>query len=144
MGTPSPTALAALQGALAAEHAAVYGYGVAGAMLTGRQQAAARAGWLAHQLARDTLEALLTRLGATPVAASAAYRLPFAVTGRTSAARLAAALEDGVTRAYLGVVAVNDASLRSFGAQAMQAAAGRAHAWGGKTEAFPGMPATQG
>ena len=34
--------IAALQGALAAEHAAVYGYGVAGAMLSGADQADTR------------------------------------------------------------------------------------------------------
>ena len=114
------TAVAALQAALAAEHAAVYGYGVVGAMLTGAAQAQARADWTAHQVARDTLEAMLTKLGATPVAASPAYQLPFPVTGAASAKRLAAALEDGVTRAYLGLVAVNDPALRTFGAKAMQ------------------------
>ena len=132
--------VAALQGALAAEHAAVYGYGVVGAMLTGAAQAQARADWTAHQVARDTLEAMLTRLGATPVAASPAYELPFAVTGAASAKRLAAALEDGVTRAYLGLVAVNDPALRTFGAKAMQTSANRAVAWSGSTVAFPGMP----
>jgi hypothetical protein len=149
--TPSPTGrtaaknsqIAALQGALAAEHAAVYGYGVVGAMTSGAQRAAARTDWTAHQVARDTLETMLTGLGATPVAASAAYQLPFAVTSGKTAARLAAALEDGVTRAYLGVVAVTDPALRSFGAKAMQTAAVRALAWTGTTKAFPGMPATQ-
>ena len=137
------TEIAALQGALAAEHAAVYGYGVVGAMLTGSRQAAARADWIAHQVARDTLEAMLTKLGATPVAASPAYQLPFAVTGAASAARLAAALEDGVTRAYLGLVAVTDPTLRAFGAKAMQRPANRAVAWRGTTVAFPGMPVRQ-
>jgi Domain of unknown function (DUF4439) len=141
--------IAALQGALAAEHAAVYGYGVVGAILAGAGQAGtgqagtgqagARADWTAHQVARDTLEAMLTRLGATPVAASPAYRLPFAVTGTASAKRLAATLEEGVTRAYLGLVAVNNPSLRAFGAQAMQTSANRATAWSGTTVAFPGM-----
>jgi hypothetical protein len=42
------TAAAALQGALAAEHAAVYGYGVVGAMLAGTAQVDARADWTAH------------------------------------------------------------------------------------------------
>ena len=133
---------AALQGALAAEHAAVYGYGVVGAMVTGHAETLARADWLAHQDARDTLEAMLVKLGATPVAASPAYRLPFPVTGEASAARLAVALEDGVTRAYLAVVAVTDRTLRSFGALAMQPPANRALAWGGSTVAFPGMPAS--
>lgn len=134
------TGVSALQGALAAEHAAVYGYGVAGAMLTGAALAQARAGWTAHQVARDTLEAMLTRLGATPVAASPAYELPFAVTGPASAKELAAALEKGVTRAYLALVAVNDPALRTFGAKAMQISANRATAWSGITVAFPGMP----
>jgi hypothetical protein len=143
-GQPASGVVKALQSALAGEHAAVYGYGVVGAMLSGGGQAAARADWTAHQVARDNLEAMLTRLGATPVAASPAYRLPFAVTGEASAARLAAALEDGVTRAYLGVVAVSDPGLRTFGARAMQTAAGRSFAWSGTTRAFPGMPAGPG
>lgn len=129
----------ALQAALAAEHAAVYGYGVAGAMLTGAAQSAALADWRAHQEARDTLEAMILKLGATPVAASAAYQLPFTVNDAQSARRLAAALEDGVTQAYLGVVAVTDATLRTFGALAMLPPANRAAAWRGSTVAFPGM-----
>jgi hypothetical protein len=135
------TQVAALQAALAAEHAAVYGYGVAGAMLTRAALAQARAHWTAHRVARDTLEAMLTELGAVPVAASPAYELPFAVTDAASAARLAATLEEGVTRAYLGLVAVNDPALRMFGAKAMQASANRAVAWTGSTVAFPGLPA---
>ena len=65
--------VAALQAALAAEHAAVYGYGIVGATVTGDTETLARADWLAHQEARDTLEAMLVKLGATPVAASPAY-----------------------------------------------------------------------
>ncbi len=144
MTTPAPAPpvneVAALQAALAAEHAAVYGYGVAGAMMSGAEQAAARADWNAHQVARDTLHALLAKRGVTPVAASAAYELPFPVTGATSARRLAAVLEDGVARAYLGLVAVSDLTLRSFAALAMQPPAERAAAWSGSTAAFPGMP----
>ena len=142
MTSPATTraAVIALQGALAAEHAAVYGYGVAGAMLAGAARAEARADWTAHQVARDTLETMLTGLGATPVAASPAYDLPFAVTGAASAKALAAALEEGVTRAYLGVVAVDSPALRMFGATAMQVSANRAVTWRGSTVAFPGMP----
>ena len=71
--------IAALQAALAAEHAAVYGYGVVGAMLSGAAGSLAHADWLAHQEARDTLEAMLVKLGATPVAAEPG--LPAAVPG---------------------------------------------------------------
>jgi hypothetical protein len=134
------TEMAALQGALAAENAAVYGYGVVGAMLTSGLRPRAHSYWVAHQEARDTLEAMLVKLGASPVAASPAYQLPFAVTGEASAGRLAVFLEDGVVQAYLGVVAVPDVTLRSFGALAMQPPANRAVVWRGSTVAFPGMP----
>jgi hypothetical protein len=133
-------ALGALQAALAAEHAAVYGYGVAGAMLSGVDRATALTDWRLHQEARDTLQAMISKRGATPVAASAAYQLPFAVDDARSARRLAAALEDGVTQAYLGLVAVTDTTLRAFGALAMLPPANRAAAWRGSTVAFPGMP----
>jgi hypothetical protein len=146
--TPTPTTapqpvrpVPALQAALAAEHTAVYGYGIAGALLTGGDQAAAVADWRTHEQARDTLEAMIVKLGATPVAASPAYALPFAVNDARSARRLAAALEDGVTQAYLGLVAVSDTTLRTFGALAMQPPAQRAAAWRGSTVAFPGMGA---
>jgi hypothetical protein len=128
-----------LQGALAAEYAAVYGYGVVGAYLDGHEQDTAKSDWLLHQNARDTLTGMISKLGATPVAASAAYDLPFAVDSATSARRLAAALEEGMTRAYLGVVAVSNAKVRTFGALAMQGPAGRAIAWGAAATAFPGM-----
>lgn len=139
--TGSAADIAALQGALAAEHAAVYGFGVVGAMLTGTGQTDARGAWTAHRDARDNLEAMLIKLGAAPVAASPAYRLPFPVTDAQSARKLAATIENGITRAYLGVVAVTDPALRSFGARAMQTSANRAFVWSGTTLAFPGMPA---
>jgi hypothetical protein len=44
-----------------------------------------------------------------------------------------------VTRAYLGVVAVDDPGLRAFGALAMQAPARRAAYWRGRTQPFPGL-----
>jgi Domain of unknown function (DUF4439) len=131
--------IAALQAALAAEHAAIYGYGVVGALLHGREQGDAMSDWRLHSEGRDTLTAMILKLGATPVAADPAYDLPFPVTDAASARRLAAYIEDGVTRAYLGVVAVTDPRLRAFGALAMQAPASRAATWRGCTTAFPGM-----
>jgi hypothetical protein len=131
--------ITALQAALAAEHAAVYGYGVAGALMQGNDQDIAMSYWTLHQDSRDTLTEMIARLGAAPAAASAAYDLPFTVKDAASARRLAVYIEDGVTRAYLAIVAVSDAGLRAFGALAMQEAASRATAWSGQTTAFPGM-----
>jgi hypothetical protein len=132
--------ISALQAALAAEHAAVYGYGVAGAYLTGTAVVTATADWNAHQIARDTLETMLRQRGAQPVASAPAYQLPHKVSGPVSAAALAVLLENRVTAAYLGVVAVSDPAVRGFGARAMATAAGRAASWRGRTVAFPGFP----
>jgi len=139
---PVPGALSALQAVLAAEDAAIFGYGVAGAHLAGRWLAAAEQDWTGHNRARDTLSAMISRLGAVPVAAQAFYRLPFPVHDAASAMALAAYLEDGVTRAYLGLVAVSDPRLRELGALAMQGSAERAAYWRGRTQAFPGLPAS--
>jgi Domain of unknown function (DUF4439) len=136
------TALSALQTALGAEDAAIFGYGVAGAHLVGSNQSAAAQDWTGHNEARDTLAAMISALGAVPVAAQASYQLPFPVHDTASAMALAAYLEDGVTRAYLGVVAVSDVRLRNFGALAMQGSAQRAAYWRGNTQAFPGLEAS--
>jgi hypothetical protein len=132
----------ALQSALAAEHAAIYGYGVVGANLTGTMQATATSDWLAHQVARDRLEAMLRSRGAQPVAAAAGYQLPVTVRTPAEAAALAAILEDRVATAYLGLVALSAAALRQFGALQVRAAALRAAVWRGSTVAFPGLPAS--
>jgi hypothetical protein len=134
-------AVGALQAALAAEHAAVYGYGVAGAHLSGARQRAAARDWQIHQASRDALAAMITALGAQPVAAAAAYRLPFRVSTGRAAVMLAAFLEDRVAAAYLGVVALSEARLRLFGARALESAALRATGWRGQTLAFPGLEA---
>jgi|SRR5271165_4711844 len=133
------TAVPALQAALAAENAAIFGYGVAGAHLTGNSLAAAEQDWTTHNEARDTLAGMIRQLDTTPAATQAFYQLPFRVHDAASATALAAHLEDGVTRAYLGLVAVSDQQLRRFGALAMQGAAQRAAFWRGSTQAFPGL-----
>jgi len=138
-GRAAGRAVAALQAALDAEHAAVYGYGVAGAHLAGATQKAAARDWAAHEAARDTLAAMIIALGAQPVAAAAAYRLPFRVSSGRDAVSLAAFLEDRVATAYLGVVALTETRLRMFGARAVESAALRAAGWRGRTLAFPGL-----
>ena len=137
--TAVSAAVSALQAALAAENAAIFGYGVAGAHLTGSSQATAGREWTGHNQARDSLTTMIASRGAVPIAAQASYRLPFRVHDAASARSLAAYLEDGVTRAYLSLVAVSDQRLRRFGAMAMQEAAQRAASWRGSTQAFPGL-----
>jgi hypothetical protein len=134
--------IAALQQALAAEQAVSYGYGVVGAHLAAGSAAAtaAYADWVAHLQAGDQLTQMISARGGQPAAAAVAYQLPFAVTSVATAERLAATMEDAVTQTYLGVVALPEAGLRSFGAQQARAAALRAQFWRGTTEAFPGLP----
>lgn len=134
-------AVAALQTALAAEHAAVYGYGIAGAHLATvpRRLAAARRDWSIHEAARDRLSAMLTARGAVPAPAAVSYALPFPVRSPKAAAALAVLLEDRVATAYLGLVALTDRGLREFGARSVRTAALRAATWRGHTVAFPGL-----
>jgi hypothetical protein len=136
-------AVAALQSALAAENAAIFGYGVAGAYMSGAQRRTATAFWNEHRTAGDTLAGLLRARGAQPTAADASYKLPFGVRGRGQAVALAVYLEDGVTAAYLGVVgATTQTTLREFAATAMQVSAVRAAHWRGSSLAFPGLPSS--
>ncbi len=134
----------ALQSALAAEHAAIYGYGVVGAHLTGNLEQAAQRDWAAHEVARDTLENRLTSLGVQPVPSQDAYRLPFPVRSGGAAVSLAAFLEDRVAAAYLGLVALDDPGLRAWGAREVRASALRATSWSGRAAAFPGLPGDAG
>jgi len=82
---------------------------------------------------------MITALGAQPVQAATAYRLPFPVHTRAAAVMLAAYLEDRVAAAYLGLVALPDAGLRMFGARAVRSAALRAVGWRRRSLAFPGL-----
>jgi hypothetical protein len=137
---PASGTVRALQSALAAEHAAVYGYGVAGAYLSGSQQATATTDWVAHQVARDRLEAMLRSLGwSQPTAAAVAYQLPIPVRNARDAVALAVLLEERIATAYLGLVALSDTAIREYGALQVQASALRAAAWRGSTVAFPGL-----
>lgn len=139
-GSASPGQIAAaLQSALAAVNAAIYGYGVAGGQLGTTGRKLALRDWTVHQMARDRLEAMLTSLGVKPVAAKAAYRLPFPVHGTHAAVSLAGYLENQVAAAYLGIVALDDPRLRAWGAGQAQGCALRATTWLGRTTAFPGL-----
>lgn len=138
---PSPGAAPrALQAALAAEHAAVYGYGIVGAQLSGERQQQVRGAWNAHKSARDRLREMVRDAGATPSPAAPRYGMPHPVTGAESALRLAVHLEDRVAGAYLEVVASAGQAQRRFATAAIRECAVRAARWRGSTVPFPGMP----
>ncbi|CAM5664950.1 ferritin-like domain-containing protein [Streptomyces aurantiogriseus] len=131
--------LAALQAALAAEHAAVYGYGVVGGRILEDRRAEARAAYDAHRARRDALAREVRALGAEPVAASAAYALPFPVPDSPAAVRLAAELEERVAGVYSDLVRASGDARRREAAGALREAAVRAARWRGGSVAFPGL-----
>ena len=139
-GAVSAQAIARLQAALAAEQAACYGYGVVGAYLSGSAAARADSDWVAHELARDSLSAAITAAGADPVPAAVAYQMPIQVRSAVQAVALAVILEQRVAEAYIGLVGLNDLTLRALGARQIRGAALRATTWSHATAAFPGLP----
>jgi len=131
--------LKALQAALAAEHAAVYGYGVVGGRIHEGRRTEARSAYDAHRARRDALVREVRDLGGKPVAASAAYALPFPVPDSAAAVRLAAELEDRVAGVYSDLVRATGGERRRAAAEALREAAVRAVRWNGESVAFPGL-----
>lgn len=140
------TVLQALQAALAAEQAIVYGYGVVGARLPETDLGLVTGIWDDHRRRRDALAALVADAGASPVAARPAYALPFPVHTADAARRLARHLEDGGAGAAWDLVAASPAATpaRRLGV-AWLARAGRNEAMlTGTAAALPGSPPSSG
>ena len=91
---------AAWQAALAAEHQAVFGYGLLGPRLTGAQRAAARAAEDAHIDLRNAAAEAIAAAGQTPVAPLADYPQLYPIGSAKAAIRLAVALEDQAAAAW--------------------------------------------
>jgi hypothetical protein len=152
-GTPTPSAgktggeggggnaaeLKALQAALAAEHAAVYGYGVVGGRIGHDRRVEAQEAYDGHRARRDRLVRTVSDLGATPRAAAAGYALPFAVADSAAAVRLAAELERRIAAVYSDLVRAATGARRGDAAEALREAAVRAVRWSGESVAFPGL-----
>jgi hypothetical protein len=138
---------AALQEALAAAHAAVWGYGVVGAALPAGGRDPADAALLAHRDVRDEVARLLASRGADQFPAEAAYALPFPVLSPVDAAALAATLEAGVAAAWTWVLDQSvERATRESAVTVLADAEVRAVAWrrlAGQTPVtspFPGLP----
>lgn len=137
------TVIAAARAALAAEHAAVYGYSVVGGQAAAARKGEAQQAYDAHRAARDAMTRTVADLGGAPVFAAAGYALPFPVTAPAQADRLAAYLEERVAGAYGDLVAAAIGGIRRDAAGALREAAVRAVRWSGGSVAFPGL-ATDG
>ncbi|MFD4577956.1 ferritin-like domain-containing protein [Streptomyces sp. NPDC058417] len=144
MSERKPAELTALQAALSAEHAAVYGYGVVGGRVREGRRTEARAAYDAHRARRDALAREVRGRGAEPIAASAGYALPFAVPDSAAAVRLAAELEDRVAGVYSDLVRATAGARRREAATALREAAVRAARWRNGSVAFPGLAERSG
>jgi hypothetical protein len=133
--------------ALAAEEAAIYAYGVVGVKLTGSgERTEARTAEQTHRNRRDALVSKLAQAQATVAPAPAAYELPFPVTDRASALKLAIHVEDGVAAAWRAVLPVTQNGDRTEALSALTDSAVRATRWRRLAEVtpvtlpFPGRP----
>jgi Domain of unknown function (DUF4439) len=137
-----------LQRVLAAEHAVVYGYGVAGARLSGADRARAERGWTAHRARRDRLEAQLDGLGVGPLPPAASYALPTPVTTSEEARTLVTLLEERLAAVWADAVAdladPADRNLRREAAGGLAEAAVAAARWRVGSVPFPGLPERAG
>lgn len=135
---------AALQDALAAEHAAVWSYSLIVAFLPADLDRPAIEGAAAHRTRRTEIEALLTAAGVRPVPAEAAYRTPQPVTDRASALELAVVAESDTAAAWRSVLERStDAALRKAAVLALTDDTVRAARWrqlAGKTPVIPPFP----
>jgi Domain of unknown function (DUF4439) len=130
----------AAQGALAAEHAARWAYGV----LTphaGVRTALGVPSLLAHEDHRDALVDWLRAKGADAVVARPGYALPFAIGTEAAAAALARRVEDGCARQWVLVIqaAGGEHALLRLAQSALADSAGRRVRWGGVPDALPGI-----
>ena len=91
---------AAWQGALVAQHQAVFGDGLLGPHLTGADQPRALAAQAAHESARDAISAAMVGAGVTPAHAAADYASLYPVNSAAQAVALAARLEDDCATAW--------------------------------------------
>jgi hypothetical protein len=129
-----------LEDLLAAEHAAIYAYGVLGARLEGPAQALARAAYDAHRAARDDVQSLLRARGAVPLGPAPAYDVTVATAAEAKA--LAVSVEVDLGQRWHDLV--EDVALRSRAVRGLQDSAVRAALWrraagpGPWTDALPG------
>jgi hypothetical protein len=137
--------LDALQDCLAAEHAAVFGYGVVGGVLAGNTpvdsalRELAVAAYVEHRRRRDDLADLIGQRDADPVAAEPAYDLPTRATSVDECRELARLLEDRCAEVYADAVSHCVDDDRELTARGLTACAVRAVAWGARPEPFPGV-----
>ena len=134
----------ALQATLAAEHAAIFAYGDAGAHTSQSAQPqlfdTVSVLYRTHRARRDQLRLLLADRGVEPVAAAPVYELPASPTGPREVRRLALRTEAHCAAIYAALVANTAGSERDWAISALAESAQARVLLGGEPEQFPGAP----
>lgn len=132
----------ALQTALAAEHAAVYVYGVLGGRTSQSASpqlfTAVTAAYAVHRARRDHLVSEIAAAGADPVAAEPAYDVPRGLDRPAGVSRAALDTERSCATTYAWLVASTTGADRRWAIGALNDAAVRELGFGGAPETFPG------
>jgi hypothetical protein len=142
--------LAALQAVMAAEHAALWAYGLVAAYDAPLSTTVATV-ISSHQDNRDTVANLIVQGGATPVGPAPAYTTPKPVTNAASALELALTIESDCAVAWHSVIGhTDDPTLRGTALSALTDCAMRMVTWRKTakdkvtTVPFPGDPQRNG
>jgi hypothetical protein len=134
--------IASLQTTLAAEHAAIFLYGDAGAHTSQSSEpqlfGAISSLYRAHRARRDQLTLLLADRGATPVAAEPTYDLPAPLRTAVAVRRHAQRIEERCAEVYAAQVAHTTGADRDWAISALSEAAQARIVLGGPPETFPG------
>lgn len=142
---PKDADQAALFDAVAAEHAAIYGYGIVSARVMPDQNDLVSEAVAQHRDRREAALAILKERSIKVPLPAAGYQLPFPVTGPIGAGKLAVRMESDCAVAWRAVMEQSDSEQdRKFALTALTQCALMATRWRQVlgawpvTEAFPG------
>jgi hypothetical protein len=130
-------AATAIQAALNAEYATIYGYGLVGSHVSGAARTRAARALTSHIQQRDQLRDALHALGSQPTPPAASYDPTTPITDSQTAVALAIAMEEQLVRAWSLVASVSPQGTRSAAIHNASSCAVRAISWGAASQAFP-------
>ena len=138
------SSLASLQTTLAAEHAALFLYGDAGAHTSQSSEPqlydVIAALYRTHRARRDQLRLRIADRGATPVPAEPTYDLPAPLGTAVAVRNHAQRIEQRCAKVYAAQVAQTSGADRDWAIGALSEAAQARIRLGGRPETFPGAP----
>lgn len=142
------TALSSMQTTLAAEHAAIYVFGVLAAQTSQSGEGSLwdrlDTAYRLHRGRRDDLTLRITRRNAEPVAAEVSYALPNPAATPVQVKAAALTLETRLAATYADLVGSTEAADRAWAIKALDDCAVRQLGFGARPTSFPGLPSAGG